>query len=261
MDIIEWLSNLCISEISFVNTYVAESKSYPMKNSGRNHHGLLYTVSGTETYNFHDKKICGEVNSVIYIPKGEKYTIDFSGEKSIVIAIDFETVKTESIRPFSVKINRSIDMKSIFSEVEKTWIRKKPYYSTACKSDFYKIASMLIRQELYYSNSKNYNKISEAVDYLHKNYLDNSFRITSLYEISGISPKYFETLFFKEFKVTPKEYIISLKLNQAKELLKNERYSVGEIATLLGYGDIFYFSKFFKAKTGYTPTEYRLLDL
>ena len=172
MDKIEWLSDLCITEISFVKTYIAESKSYPMKNTGRNHHGFLYTISGTETYNFHDKKLRGEVNSVIYIPKGEKYTIDFSRDKSVVIAIDFETAETNNTRPFSINMNRNIDVKSIFAEVEKNWIRKKPYYSAVCKSDFYKITSMLIKQELYYSNSKNYNKISQAVDYLHKNYLD-----------------------------------------------------------------------------------------
>jgi AraC-like DNA-binding protein len=258
---IEWLSDLSILEISFINTYTAESKSYPMKNQGRKHHGFLYTISGTETYNFHDRRLYGEPNSVIYIPKGEEYTIDFSGEKSVVIVIDFEIVSKEKSRPFCIKVNKNTDIKSLFSSSEKSWIKKKPYYSANCKSDFYKIVGMLIRSELTYSNSENYNKISEAVDFLYNNYLNNEFRISQLYEIAHMSPKYFETLFFKEFKCTPKEYIILLKLNQAKELLKNERYSVGEIATLLGYADIFYFSKLFKSKTGYTPTEYRFLDI
>ena len=257
----KWLSNLSVLEISFINTYIADSSSYPMKNPGRKHHGLLYTASGTEIYNFKDKRLYGAANSVIYIPKGEEYTIDFEGDRSIVIVIDFELNSSENVRPFSIKMNKNTDIKSIFSSAEKSWIKKKPYCLSNCMSDFYEIISMLIRQELYYSNSESYKKISEAVDYLYKNYLNSTFRISDLYEIANISPKYFETLFYKEFNSTPKEYIISLKLNQAKELLKSERYSVGEIATILGYADIFYFSKFFKAKTGYTPTEYRSLDI
>ena len=254
---LEWLSDLCISEINFVNTYIAEPKNYPMKNPCRKRHGLLYTIEGNEIYNFYDKKISAEPNSILYIPKGEVYSIDFWGEKSVVIGIDFEIISTENPRPSYFKISRPNDIKDHFIKTEKSWLRNRPDSSAICKSLFYSILSSLIKQEFYYSNSNNYLKISEAVDYLHKHYLENSFKIRTLYEISGISPRYFETLFFKEFKTTPKEYIVSLKINQAKELLKNEKYSVGEVAFHLGYGDIYHFSKTFKAKTGYTPSEFR----
>ena len=84
------------------------------------------------------------------------------------------------------------------------------------KSNFYKIVALLIRRESTYSNSKNYEKIKPAVEYLHSAFLENSFRIERCFEISGISPRYFEILFFNEFNMTPKEYITSLKLKQAK---------------------------------------------
>lgn len=257
MSAIEWFSDLYISEISFVNTYIAEKKNYPMKNPGRNRHGLLFVIEGTEIYHFYDKNISAAPNSILYIPKGESYTIDFIGEKSIVMVVDFEVVSKENIRPFCLKINHANDMKDYFVKIERSWLSKRPDSSVTYKALFYNILGLLIKQEFYYSSSDNYRKISEAVDYLHKHYLENNFKINTLYDISGISPRYFNTLFFKEFKTTPKEYIVSLKINQAKELLKSEKYSVTEVAFHLGYGDIYHFSKTFKAKTGYTPSEFR----
>ena len=45
----DFLSNLCLCEISFVNIYEAEKADYPMKNPGRYHCGMLYTLEGSET--------------------------------------------------------------------------------------------------------------------------------------------------------------------------------------------------------------------
>jgi two-component system response regulator YesN len=48
-----------------------------------------------------------------------------------------------------------------------------------------------------------------------------------------------------------------MKLDLAKELLANEKTSVTDVATTLGYADIYHFSKLFKAKTGFAPSEYK----
>ena len=256
----EWLSNLYLSELSFVNTYIAKCEEYPMHNACRSHHGFLYTIEGNETYNFEDKSIRCEPDSVLYIPKGERYTIDFTEEKSIVMTIEFETFCEEDIRPFYIKTKRASDIKSSFRDIEAAFLRKKADSSAQCKSLFYKIVGLLIRQEFYYTNSESYEKIASAVDYLHAHYTESDFRIGTLFEIASLSPRHFETLFFKEFKATPKEYINTLKIAKAKELLKNEKYSVGKIAMELGYGDIYHFSKAFKEKTGYSPSAFKAMS-
>ena len=80
---------------------------------------------------------------------------------------------------------------------------------------------------------------------------------TSLAEMSNISQKYFAILFFQEFKMTPKEYVLSMKLSLARELLSHEKASVTEVAFVLGYADVYYFSKLFKSKVGISPSEYK----
>ena len=257
MQTVTFLENLSVDEISFVNTYSESGEKYPFRNKGRGHHGFMYTIKGTEKYIFHDREICAVPGSVLYIPKGEAYTIEFNEELSVVITIDFEINNSSKMRPFCIKFSNGTEIKSIFEETEKLWLKKTSEIIPMLKSNLYKITAFLIRRESTYSNSKNYEKIRDAVDYLHSSYLENGFKIESLFEMSDISPRYFETLFFDKFNMTPKEYITSLKLNHAKELLKSEKLSVSEIASALGYSDVYHFSKMFKKKTGYSPTEYK----
>lgn len=254
---LDWLLNLSLSEINLVNTYVAEKSDYPMKNNGRRHYGFLYTIEGEETYIFADKIITAVPSSVVCIPKGEEYTIEFKGEKSTVISFDFEIENEVDIRPFIVNIGHNSGLKAAFSDAEYEWRKKAAESYTACKSFFYKILSMLIHHENHYCNTQTYSKISNSVLYLHANYLEPSFKIEKLALLSRMSPRYFEMLFASVFKMTPKEYVIHLKLSLAKELLLNEKNTVTGIATQLGFNDVYHFSRTFKAKTGYTPTQYK----
>lgn len=48
-----------------------------------------------------------------------------------------------------------------------------------------------------------------------------------------------------------------IKLNQAKNLLKNSNFSISDIIAKVGYSNLSYFYKQFKEDTGVTPDEYR----
>lgn len=67
--------------------------------------------------------------------------------------------------------------------------------------------------------------------------------------------------FFRVFKeqtgLTPYQYHLDLKLNRARQLLINSGLSVKQIARLLGFSNVYHFSKFFKNKTGLAPTSWR----
>lgn len=257
MQIAEWLTNLCISEVNAVNIYQMDADKYPMKNKGRYHHGLIYTMEGIENFTFYDKKISAVPDSVLYIPKGEKYVFDLTGAKGYTITIDFTIISPEPIRPVCIKCGNGNSLRSDFADAAKIWRRQTPDHAVLCKSLFYKIIAFLIRQESSYLNPKSYAKIAEAVDYLHQHYTDHDFKIDTLFHMSDISPRHFESLFYERFHATPKEYVISMKMERAKELLQGESISIGEIADQLGYGDLYHFSKIFKAKTGYSPSEFR----
>ena len=63
---------------------------------------------------------------------------------------------------------------------------------------------------------------------------------------------------FKRHKnVTPWEFVIGCRTEKASNLLRFSSHSISQIADLLGYADIYSFSKQFKAHTGQAPTWYR----
>ncbi len=63
---------------------------------------------------------------------------------------------------------------------------------------------------------------------------------------------------FKEYmNMTPIEYHRSLKIKEAKRLLREEEYSVSEISDALGYTSIHIFSRAFKNAVGFSPKEYQ----
>lgn len=261
MNTIDWLSQLCISEVNLVHSYTLDANRFPMKNKGRLHHGLTFYLQNTETLTFHDKKLAVAPNSVLYLPKEEQYTLDIIGEQVIGITIDFEITSSVPCRPFYMKFGNNHTIRSDFADAEKVWRRKLPGYEMHCRAIVCHILSLMIKQEQSYLNPESYAKITEAVDYLHQHYTDNDFKIETLFHMAGISSKYFERLFFERFHTTPKEYVTFLKMERAKELLLGEKISIGNIAEQCGYSDIYHFSKAFKLKTGLSPSEYKATTL
>ena len=106
------------------------------------------------------------------------------------------------------------------------------------------------------SNSCKNNILAPALDYISDNYTCVDLSIQTLSSLCHVSECYFRRLFKEQFKTSPKQYIISLKIAKAKQLLKESIYSVTEIANQCGFVNVFYFSKTFKTLVGSTPSEF-----
>ncbi len=91
---------------------------------------------------------------------------------------------------------------------------------------------------------------------------DNYNRQITLEEVSGkvgFNATYFSSLFKKETGYTFLEYLSEVRINKAKELLKDTNYSVMVICENVGYSDIKHFTKTFVKHTNLKPNEYRKL--
>ena len=71
-----------------------------------------------------------------------------------------------------------------------------------------------------------------------------------------VSPSYLTALFHKHLQISPGEYIRRLKLQESKQMIRENHLNFTEIAAALQYSTVHHFSRQFKEKFGITPTEY-----
>jgi len=71
-----------------------------------------------------------------------------------------------------------------------------------------------------------------------------------------VSPSYLTSLFHKNLQISPGEYIRRSKLQESKQMIRENNLNFTEIAAELQYSTVHHFSRQFKEKFGITPTEY-----
>ncbi len=71
-----------------------------------------------------------------------------------------------------------------------------------------------------------------------------------------LHPGYLSRLFKQEMGETLSEYLLRIRIERAAQLLKEDRYKIGEIAGMVGYSTSSYFSVMFKKYAGCSPREY-----
>lgn len=100
-------------------------------------------------------------------------------------------------------------------------------------------------------------KLQLAITYIHQNYKKKNISVEYLAGLEHLSTSRFRTIFKETTGLSPKDYILTHKINHAKQLLAQTDISIKEIALETGYTDQLYFSRMFRSKTGYTPSEYK----
>ncbi|MBP1996622.1 helix-turn-helix transcriptional regulator [Paenibacillus eucommiae] len=102
--------------------------------------------------------------------------------------------------------------------------------------------------------AKQTGKIRDVIDYIQRE--SYSVGYGDIYRYAGLSPRYLNALFKQFTGSSLKEYLTRSRLRKAQHLLTESSLSITEIAELLGYADIYAFSKMFKQHTGVSPSHY-----
>ena len=99
--------------------------------------------------------------------------------------------------------------------------------------------------------------ISDAKLFMLDHFSNPSLMLQDVAKEVGMSNSRFSTVFSQQNGQTFTEYLIHIRLNKAKEMLRSTDIKNSQIAREVGYNDAHYFSYIFKKNTGITPTEYR----
>lgn len=107
--------------------------------------------------------------------------------------------------------------------------------------------------------SDSLNVIGDIVAYINE-HMAEPLHLEELARQAALSPFYFSRLFKKETGFSPHEYIVAVRINYAKYLLKSTDRAIKNICFCTGFSSESSFCTAFKKSTGFTPMEYRLGD-
>lgn len=106
------------------------------------------------------------------------------------------------------------------------------------------------------SHSYHHRKLEELAARMHRN-PGMEWHVGELARSMHLSTDYLIRIFSEQYGLTPYQYLLSLRLEAAKGLLRSSDLRVEEIAVQTGFPNIYTFSRFFRKHTGLSPTAYR----
>lgn len=225
--------------------------------TNRKNHGFAIHLDGEKEYIFEDgKKIVVKANDIIYMPKASTYAVSVISPGECY-AINFDIYDDKAFEPFVLNIKNHSIVTDHFHTAKKIWQTKSNGYIAKCKAELYNIL-YLMQDEFFseYIPKSKYEIIKPAVEYIHQNYTKELLNIEKLSQMCNITPVYFRKIFKSFLGTSPINYINTLKISRAKELLESKMYSINDVAFLSGYTDMSHFSREFKKTTGVCPSKY-----
>ena len=119
-------------------------------------------------------------------------------------------------------------------------------------------AADLVAHVVALRKSENSKPVREAQKYMHAHF-NHPISLESVSQRVGFNPTYFSLLFKKETGMNFLEYLIDVRIKEAKRILSDPAKSIADVAADVGYSDVKHFSKLFVRITGIQPSKYRKL--
>lgn len=256
MDFSELLhSDFAITQVTPIYQYYSADDVLCVHN--RLNNGLFFCSDCDVTYTS-DNGAClrADRNSFVLLPEGSSYNIVFRSSdgsdnynKISDYLINFKLLEGGFNLDFPYVISEKVSsatrliIDDIFS-IEAAKNRLKLY------SSFYTLLNNLFCKK----EAVDY-LIQPAIDYLNLNPEFNSVSVNSLSKMCNMHPTTFRRHFEAAFGISPSQFIKDHFKKLANYHLITEQRTVKEVAYLLGFGNVSYFSRFYKENTGFLPSE------
>ena len=90
---------------------------------------------------------------------------------------------------------------------------------------------------------------------IRENYYRSDLSIREIASLTHFSPNYIQKVFRSGWNCTPIEYLNTVRLNSARQLLRLHRWQIKEVATMCGWNYVHYFCRRYKERFGHLPGE------
>ena len=209
---------------------------------------LSFRVSGTGKFEVGAKHFITKPGDVLFIPANLPYKVEYSVSESIVVHFDQCNYSDAE----NICLGNSSKINICFEHLLEVWNKQRSINQT--KSIIYDILDKMSNdQKMSISDTA----VANCVRYIDAHFCDPKIDIETVCSVAFISISSLQRAFAKYFGIPPKQYLIQLRMNKALELLTENELSVKKISFVCGFTDEKYFSRAFKKKYGYPPSQFR----
>lgn len=127
----------------------------------------------------------------------------------------------------------------------------------ACYCDtFYALLEKLFNYVIPLQSHKYRNEVCCIMEYINNN-ITAKLTLSMIAKKVNMNESYVSRIFKKDTGITLVTYINNMKMQQAKELLKNSSFMIKDVSNVLGFENQFYFNKIFKKHFGINPSSFQ----
>ena len=213
----------------------------------RKSYGLSFCTEGRITYEMNGKQAVSDEYHAVILPKGQSYSL-YGNKSGIFPVINFDCKEFLCDEVISLPIQKSDTYVKDFEKMKALSLFEEN--RAKMMSVFYNMLHRLSTE------SSVHNVILPAIRYIESHYQNPKLSNAELAEKCNISEVYFRKIFTETYKTTPKQFIVDIRINKAKQLLSDGFLNIGAVAEECGFSNQYHFCRLFKEKTGFTPTEY-----
>jgi len=221
---------------------------------------LSYVVKGQATYTINQEKIKVAEGDLLCIPKGtmrSAVSCDPTGFECYATNFYLQSLTGEEVEmplPLLSNVGLHGDIMSRYKMLSEVWLSRPPGYAMRTRAHFMLILQRFLALLIYEVNIYNYDpRVKKAISFITANYAE-PLTISTVADAVSLNPIYLGALFKKETHYTFRDYLNTVRLNQAEDMLRSGKYNVTEVAQHCGFADIFYFSRIFKKHKGIPPS-------
>ena len=242
---------MTVTGIGTIYRYQSDRKAWA--STVRAHHILSYQATGHYDHNFGDRTLAVRAGSLFFIRADEAYAVTRreAGE-AICVTLDMDGAPPSAVYD-------CLDEPRVENLFRKLYaLRHIEVMETRCSAMavIYELLSvMAARSAPIMQKSNTAERLMAAEQYIRAHFRDGEIRIDTLAALTGLGKKQFTALFSRQYRTTPAQYVIDLRLRTAATLL-TEGLGVSAVSEAVGFSDVYYFSKLFKRRFAIPPSQY-----
>ena len=238
--------------------FLFPGESHPMPELTYVDQGILHSVADGQDWTLH------QGDAMLYAPNQWHMQYADIGVAPRFVTISFDLDGGDLSGLYGRKLAVPQEAVTLLQQMLRTQERMDPYSTDMLMAQLTMLLLHLLRQAQSPSGVKlqgtntvhSENEIIRHAQQYISAHIREKLSVRLIAQQVDVSPSYLTVLFQKNLQISPGEYIRRIKLQESKQMIRENNLNFTEIAAALQYSTVHHFSRQFKEKFGITPTEY-----